>query len=38
LRRGPHWSAGRLGWNYRTDRWPEGEFFRYEIVELDPVE
>jgi hypothetical protein len=30
-------SAGRLGWHYGTDRWPEGEFFRYEIVELDPV-
>jgi hypothetical protein len=30
-------SAGRLGWHYGTDRWPEGEFFRYEIVELEPV-
>ncbi len=30
-------SAGRFGWYYGTDRWPEGEFFRYEIVELSPV-
>jgi hypothetical protein len=29
-------SAGRLGWHYGTDRWPDGEFFRYEIVDLDP--
>lgn len=30
-------SAGRLGWHYGTDRWPEGEFFRYEIIEMQPV-
>jgi hypothetical protein len=23
--------VGRLGWHYGTDRWPEGEFFRFEI-------
>ena len=27
-------SAGTLGWYYGTDRWPEGEFFRYEITAL----
>ena len=27
-------SAGRLGWHFGTDRWPEGEFFRYEITSL----
>jgi hypothetical protein len=31
-------SAGRLGWYYGTDRWSEGEFFRYEILELEPAE
>ena len=30
-------SAGRFGWYYGTDRWPEGEFFRYEIIELEMV-
>jgi hypothetical protein len=28
-------SAGTFGWFYGTDRWPEGEFFRYEITDLD---
>lgn len=27
-------SKGRLGWHYGTDRWPTGEFFRYEITKL----
>jgi hypothetical protein len=27
-------SAGTFGWFYGTDRWPEGEFFRYEITAL----
>lgn len=27
-------SAGQLGWNFGTDRWPEGEFFRFEITHL----
>jgi hypothetical protein len=30
-------SAGRLGWFWGTDRWAEGEFFRYEITGLQPV-
>jgi hypothetical protein len=30
-------SAGSLGWNYGSDRWPEGEFFRYEITHLRPL-
>ena len=27
--------AGRLGWHYGTERWSEGEFFRYRITELE---
>jgi hypothetical protein len=27
-------AAGRVGWFYGTDRWPEGEFFRYRITDL----
>jgi len=27
-------SAGRFGWRFGTDRWAEGEFFRYEITKL----
>jgi hypothetical protein len=30
-------SEGRLGWHYGTDRWSEGEFFRYRITELELV-
>jgi hypothetical protein len=30
-------SAGRLGWFWGTDRWEEGEFFRYRITELQPT-
>ena len=30
-------SAGRFGWFFGTDRWEEGEFFRYEITDLRPV-
>jgi hypothetical protein len=30
-------SAGRLGWFWGSDRWAEGEFFRYRITELQPV-
>lgn len=26
--------VGRLGWHFGTDRWSVGEFFRYEITEL----
>lgn len=28
-------SEGRLGWHYGTDRWSEGEFFRYRITDLE---
>ena len=27
-------SAGRFGWFFGTDRWCDGEFFRYQITEL----
>jgi hypothetical protein len=27
-------SAGRFGWHYGTDRWPESEFFRFRLTEL----
>lgn len=30
-------SRGRFGWHHGTDRWAEGEFFRYEITALDPT-
>jgi hypothetical protein len=30
-------SQGRLGWFYGQDRWPAGEFFRYQITHLEPV-
>lgn len=30
-------SRGRLGWHFGTDRWPDGEFFRYQITDLRPV-
>ncbi len=30
-------SAGRVGWYYGTDRWPAGEFFRYEVTALAPT-
>jgi hypothetical protein len=30
-------SAGRAGWFYGTDRWPEGEFFRYQITALELI-
>ena len=30
-------SAGRLGWHWGSDRWAQGEFFRYRITELQPV-
>jgi hypothetical protein len=28
-------SSGRVGWQFGTDRWPTGEFFRYEITKLE---
>lgn len=30
-------AAGRVGWFFGTDRWAEGEFFRYRITGLRPV-
>jgi hypothetical protein len=27
-------SAGRMGWFYGTERWDEGEFFRFQITDL----
>jgi hypothetical protein len=26
---------GRAGWFYGTDRWPEGEFFRYQLTSME---
>ncbi len=28
-------SEGRLGWHYGSDRWDQGEFFRYRITDLE---
>jgi len=30
-------SAGRFGWFYGSDRWNDGEFFRYEITDIYPT-
>ena len=30
-------ATGRIGWFFGTDRWPDGEFFRYRITDLDLV-
>lgn len=30
-------SAGTVGWHFGTDRWPEGEFFRYELTSWGPA-
>jgi hypothetical protein len=30
-------SAGRIGWFYGTDRWREGEFFRFQLTDLEPM-
>lgn len=30
-------TAGRVGWFHGTDRWPDGEFFRYELTGLHPT-
>jgi hypothetical protein len=30
-------SAGRAGWFYGTDRWTEGEFFRYQLTSMELV-
>lgn len=31
-------SAGRAGWYFGTGRWDDGEFFRYEITDLQSQE
>ena len=28
-------AAGRAGWFYGTDRWTEGEFFRYQLMSME---
>jgi hypothetical protein len=28
--------AGCAGWCYGTDRWPQGEFFRYQLTSMEP--
>jgi hypothetical protein len=33
----PTGSGPRLGWFYGEERWPVGEFFRYQLTELEPV-
>jgi hypothetical protein len=30
-------SAGRAGWFYGTDRWAEGEFFRYQLTSVELI-
>jgi hypothetical protein len=30
-------SAGRIGWFFGTDRWSEGEFFRFQLTHLEPL-
>jgi len=30
-------SAGRFGWFHGSDRWEQGEFFRYRITGLEPA-
>ena len=30
-------NAGRVGWFFGTDRWSDGEFFRFEITEFNLV-
>jgi hypothetical protein len=29
-------TAGCAGWFYGTERWPQGEFFRYQIASMEP--
>lgn len=31
-------SEGRIGWHFGTERWPAGEFFRYRITSLEPID
>jgi hypothetical protein len=30
-------AAGRAGWHWGTDRWPDAAFFRYELTGLEPA-
>jgi hypothetical protein len=30
-------SAGRIGWFYGTNRWSEGEFFRFQLTDLELI-
>jgi hypothetical protein len=30
-------SAGRIGWFYGTDRWSKGEFYRFQLTDLEPI-
>lgn len=30
-------TAGSFGWGYGTDRWEDGEFFRYRLTSVEPV-
>jgi hypothetical protein len=30
-------AEGRAGWFYGTDRWAEGEFFRYQLTSVEPL-
>lgn len=30
--------TGRIGWHIDTDRWPAGEFFRFRITDLTPID
>ena len=30
-------SAGNLGWHFGTDEWSAEEFFRYEIIDIQPI-
>ena len=29
--------SGAVGWGFGTPRWPEGEFFRYDVTSVEPV-
>ncbi len=31
-------STGSFGWGYGTDQWATGEFFRYQLTSVEPVE
>ena len=31
-------ASGRVGWFHGTDRWADGEFFRYQLTGLRPID